>query len=217
MNRIDAVLFDLDGTLLNTIADLANASNFMLRRFGYPEHSVESYKYKVGNGMRRLMERALPEDHRSKAEIERALGVFMAYYSAHSLDETAPYGGIPELLEELRRRGVRLAVVTNKAQPAAEQVLRTLLPGCFDVIAGQRDGVPTKPDPTLTLNVMQRLGVSPQHCAFVGDSGVDMQTAANCGAFAVGVLWGFRTREELEENGANAVIHAPNELINLLF
>lgn len=211
-----AVLFDLDGTLINTIDDLAGASNYMLRHFGYPEFSVEDYKYKVGNGMRKLMERALPENHRTKADIDAAMDVFMPYYGEHSLDKTKPYDGMADTLKKLREMGIKTAVITNKAHAAAVKILDNMLPNCFDVIFGQREGVPTKPDPTSTNMVMKELGVSPNECIFIGDSGVDMQTANNVGSFALGALWGFRTKDELNANGAMAVIEKPCDILKFI-
>ena len=216
MAKNKAVLFDLDGTLINTIDDLADASNYMLRHFGYPEFEVDEYKYKVGNGMRKLMERALPENHRTAADIDAAMDVFMPYYGEHSLDKTKPYDGIADTLQKLRGMGVKTAVVTNKAHAAAVKILDNMLPGCFDVIFGQQEGVPTKPDPTSANMVIAKLGVLQSECIFIGDSGVDMQTANNVGAFALGALWGFRTKDELIENGAHAVIEKPAEILNFI-
>lgn len=211
-----AVLFDLDGTLINTIDDLANAANYMLRHFGYPEFEVEVYKYKVGNGMRKLMERALPENHRTKEDIDAAMDVFMPYYGEHSLDNAKPYDGMADTLQKLRDMGVKTAVITNKAHEAAVKILDNMLPNCFDVIFGQREGVPTKPDPTSTNMVIDELCVSPSECVFIGDSGVDMMTAKNTGAFALGALWGFRTKEELYDNGADAVIEKPLDILKFI-
>lgn len=216
MSRFNAVIFDLDGTLINTLDDLANSANYMLKYYGYPQFEVDDYKYKVGNGIRKLVERSLPEEHRTSGEIDEAYNIFMPYYNEHSLDNTRPYDGIDRLLCDLREKGIKIGVVTNKAHEAAVKILNRLLPDRFDVIYGQHEGVPTKPDPTSTLTVMSKLGTTPEQCVFMGDSGVDVQTACNSGAYAVGVLWGFRTKEELLENGAKAIIKAPCELLNLL-
>lgn len=179
MNKIKAVLFDLDGTLTNTLDDLADAANYMLRHYGYPVHETEKYKYMVGNGMRKLMERCLPEDKRDKSDVDNALSVFMEYYNIHSLDKTAPYDGILPLLDELRARNIKTAVVTNKAETAAKAIIPALLGNRFDCIIGQRDGMPTKPDATGAKIAMNTLGVTPEECIFIGDSGVDMETAKN--------------------------------------
>lgn len=216
MGRFDTVIFDLDGTLINTLDDLADSANYMLQHYGYPQFPVDDYKYKVGNGIRKLVERSLPEEHRTDSEIDEAFNIFMTYYSEHSLDKTKPYDGIEQLLHDLRQKGIKIGVVTNKAHSAAVKILDELLPDCFDCIYGQHEGVPTKPDPTSTLTVMSKLGTTPEHCIFAGDSSVDVQTACNSGAYAVGVLWGFRTKEELLENGAKTIIATPDELLALL-
>ena len=216
MSKFDTVIFDLDGTLINTLDDLANSANYMLKHYGYPQFSVDDYKYKVGNGIRKLVERSLPENHRTPSEIDEAFNIFMSHYNEHSLDNTKPYDGIDRLLLDLRQMGIKIGVVTNKAHEAAVKILDKLLPGRFDVIYGQHEGVPTKPDPTSTLTVMSKLGTTPEHCIFMGDSSVDVQTACNSGAYAVGVLWGFRTKEELLENGAKTIIETPDELLKLL-
>lgn len=214
--QIKAILFDLDGTLLNTIDDLANAVNYTLTNLNYPTFAVDEYKYKVGNGMRKLIERSLPENHKTDEEIDKALSVFMPYYAEHKMDKTAPYNDIIELLQELKSRGIKTAVVTNKAHSAAKPLIDEVFPGLFDEVTGQKDGVPTKPDPTAVFNTANALDVTADECLFVGDSGVDMQTAKNAGIFAVGVLWGFRKADELNQNGADALISIPMQLLELL-
>ena len=214
--KIKAILFDLDGTLLNTIDDLANAVNYTLTTLNYPTFAVDEYKYKVGNGMRKLIERSLPENHKTDQEIDKALSVFMPYNNEHKMDKTAPYDGITELLEELKKRGIKTAVVTNKAHSAAKPLIDEVFPGLFDEVTGQKDGVPTKPNPIAVFNTVDALGVTADECLFVGDSGVDMQTAKNAGIFAVGVLWGFRKADELNQNGADAIISIPMQLLELL-
>ena len=166
--------------------------------------------------MRKLIERSMPSDHQSDEEIENALDIFMEHYEKHKTDNTAPYKDIPELLEKLREKGVKTAVVTNKADVAAKPLINGIFPNLFDEVTGQKEGVPTKPNPTVVFNTMKELGVSPEECIFVGDSSVDMQTAKNSGAFALGVLWGFRKADELLENGADKLISSPLELLELL-
>ncbi|MGN0174300.1 MAG: HAD family hydrolase [Acutalibacteraceae bacterium] len=213
---IKAVIFDLDGTLLNTLDDLGNSVNFMLEKYGYKTFSMDEYKYKVGNGMRKLIERSMPENHQSEEEITQALDIFMAHYEKHKMDKTAPYDGIIDLLKQLKKQGIKTAVVTNKADVAAKPLIAEVFPNLFDEVTGQKEGVPTKPNPTVVFNVMKQLDVTPNECIFVGDSGVDMQTAKNSGAFALGVLWGFRKADELIENGAEKIISKPNELLELI-
>lgn len=216
MQSFKAVLFDLDGTLINTLTDLANATNYMLEQFGFPTHEVGKYKYMVGNGMPKLMERALPNGHKDEQSIKEALNIFLPYYNAHSLDNTAPYNEIMQLLCELKNRNIKTAVVTNKAHLSAVSLVEKLFLNMFSAVAGQKDGMPTKPNPTVVFNVMNELGVLPNECIFVGDSGVDMQTAKNSGAFALGVLWGFREKDELIKNGADDVIASPLELLKFI-
>ncbi len=213
---IQAVLFDLDGTLLNTLDDLADSMNDTLRRQGYPVHPVEQYKYMVGNGMRMLAVRALPEQCRDERCVQQVLELFMQRYNRHALDKTRPYDGVLETLTALRQRQIYTAVITNKAHAAAQIVLSRYFEHCFDVVFGQKEGIPTKPDPQSTKLVLAQLGVSPEQCLFVGDSGVDMQTAQNAGVVAVGALWGFRTKQELLENGAAYVLQRPEQLLRLI-
>ena len=211
-----AVIFDLDGTLLNTIDDLGDSVNYVLKKHNYPTFSIEEYKYKVGNGMRKLIERSLPENKRNDETIEQILAEFMAYYSEHKMDKTAPYDNIEQLLKTLKQKGVKTAVVTNKAHISAKPLMDEVFPDLFDAVIGQKEGVPTKPDPTSVFAVMKELGVSADECLYLGDSGVDMQTAKNAGIFGIGVLWGFRKADELIENGAKKLIGKPQELLELL-
>lgn len=216
MSKIKAVLFDLDGTLINTLDDLADATNIALQRFGYPMHEVNEFKLFVGNGIPKMIERALPEGEKSKENIDKVKAAFFEYYDVHYKDKTTYYDGVADLIAGLRAKGIKTAVVTNKAEHVAVLILNDLYPDCFDLIFGNRDGVPPKPDPTLTLLAMDTLGVKPDECIFMGDSGVDVSTAVNSGAYPVGVLWGFREREELMENGAAEVISAPDELFGII-
>lgn len=211
-----AVIFDLDGTLLNTIDDLGDSVNYVLKKHNYPTFSIEEYKYKVGNGMRKLIERSLPENKLNDETIEQVLAEFMAYYSEHKMDKTAPYDNIEQLLKTLKQKGVKTAVVTNKAHISAKPLMDEVFPDLFDAVIGQKEGVPTKPDPTSVFAVLKELGVSADECLYLGDSGVDMQTAKNAGIFGIGVLWGFRKADELIENGAKKLIGKPQELLELL-
>ncbi len=211
-----AVIFDLDGTLLNTIDDLSNSVNYVLKKHNYPTFSVEEYKYKVGNGMKKLIERALPKSEKSEEKVEEILAEFMVYYSEHKTDNTAPYKDIETLLITLKQKGIKTAVLTNKAHESAKPLISKYFPELFDVVCGQKQGVPTKPDPTSVFEVMKELDVSADECLYLGDSGVDMQTAENANIFAIGVLWGFRKADELEQNGAKAIIKQPLELLSFI-
>lgn len=198
-----AVIFDLDGTLLNTLDDLADSMNYALEKHGLPTHETQAYKYFVGNGMSALATRVLPAEMRDNEQIHSALlRTFLDRYAEHSLDKTEPYIGIRELLSSLSKSGVKIAVLTNKAQPAATKVISHFFPDAFDLVVGQSETVKTKPDPSGVRMVMKTLGVDRDDCLFIGDSSVDMQTAKNAEIESVGVLWGFRTEEELRESGA---------------
>lgn len=214
---IKLVIFDLDGTLLNTINDLAVSVNHALKRFDYPEHSLEEYKELVGNGITRLVEQALPEDARDEEQVKRVRELFVAYYSAHKTDLTKPYPGIPELLEAMKHRGMILAVASNKFQEATRDLIRYYFKeGTFLLVLGQREGIPVKPDPAVVNEILSQADVSQEETLYIGDSSVDMQTAVNSGVKAVGVTWGFRSRQELKDNGASYIVNEPSEILGLL-
>lgn len=210
-----AVIFDLDGTLLNTLGDLRAATNHALKVRGLPPHSMEEIRQFIGNGIRLLICRAMPEGT-PEAEIDAALDDFKAYYAAHIHDRTVPYDGIPQLLTALRKRGIQVAVLSNKIDSASQQLIEYFFPGKTDVVFGEHVGVPRKPDPTSCRMVMQQLGVQPEQVLYVGDSGTDMQTAKNAGLYAVGVTWGFRSKEVLLKYGANVLVHRPEQILQIL-
>lgn len=210
-----AVIFDLDGTLLNTLGDLRAATNRALEVRGLPPHSMEEIRQFIGNGIRLLICRAMPEGT-PEAEIDAALDDFKAYYAAHIHDRTVPYDGIPQLLTALRKRGIKVAVLSNKIDSASQQLIEYFFPGKTDVVFGEHVGVPRKPDPTSCRMVMQQLGVQPEQVLYVGDSGTDMQTAKNAGLYAVGVTWGFRSKEVLLEYGADILVHRPEQILQIL-
>ena len=212
---MNTIIFDLDGTLLNTLGDLRDAVNNSLRLRALPERSLEEVRCFVGNGIRKLMERALPEGS-SEQEIDAALADFKAYYAAHMTVNTVPYDGIPELLTELRRRGIRVGVLSNKIDSAAKELIEYYFAGKIDVVYGERAGIPRKPDPTSCRMLIKDLGAQPENVLYVGDSAVDMNTAHNAGLTAAAVTWGFRSREELLANGANYLIDTPMQLLELL-
>lgn len=210
-----AVIFDLDGTLLNTLGDLRAATNHALEVRGLPPHSMEEIRQFIGNGIRLLICRAMPEGT-SEAEIDAALDDFKAYYAAHIHDRTVPYDGIPQLLTALRKRGIKVAVLSNKIDSASQQLIEYFFPEKTDVVFGEHVGVPRKPDPTSCRMVMQQLGVQPEQVLYVGDSGTDMQTAKNAGLYAVGVTWGFRSKEVLLKYGADVLVHRPEQILQIL-
>ena len=210
------VIFDLDGTLLNTLDDLGDAGNYACRQMGWPEHPIESYKYFVGNGMEKLVERFTPAQFRTPEQLKTAYDIFMPYYNAHKEDKTVPYEGIPDLLSRLKEEGVQIAVLTNKAHHLALPVLERYFPGVFTFAQGALPGKPTKPDPALLHELMERMGAGREDTLFVGDSNVDIRTAKNGGLTGCGVLWGFRGREELLEEGADYLAETADELAELI-
>lgn len=215
--RYCAVLFDLDGTLLDTLADLAGAGNEVLKTLGYPEHPVDAYRYFVGDGLATLVERILPEDRRTAEIMAEAQEAFQRIYSVSWNRRSAPYPGISALLDQLSSHGLRLAILSNKPDAFTRMCVEQLLPGwTFAPVFGQRPGVPKKPDPAGALEVAAALALAPREILYLGDSGTDMRTACAAGMDAVGVLWGFRTAEELRAAGAHHLIAAPQDLWPLL-
>ena len=213
---IKAVLFDLDGTLVNSLCDLANSTNYALNQFGYPPHETEKYKYFVGDGMPKLIERVLPDNKRDDKTQKEVLELFLSHYAKHFVDETVVYDGIEALLEGISKSGIKTAVISNKAQFMAEAVVDKLFGQRFNIVCGKQAGFPAKPDPTLTLKVIEELKIKPNECLFVGDSGMDMAVAVNADCIGVGVLWGFRTKEELEQNGAKYIVSNPSEILDII-
>lgn len=195
-------IFDLDGTLINSIGDLMNACNVALAHFNYPLHEEQSYKQFVGNGIYKLVERALPVQEREEKRVKEVKTVFDAYYKEHSLDETRPYEGIIELLTALKAEGVICCVLTNKAQAYAKELVKHFFGDLIDEVIGQREGIPAKPNPIGIEQLLASYKVAPSECIYIGDSNVDMLTAENAGVDAIGVLWGFREEKELREAGA---------------
>jgi len=210
------VIFDLDGTLLNTLEDLADACNWVCKQHGWPTHGLEEYRYFVGNGAAKLVERTVPMQERTPEKLQQLVEEFTRYYNAHKSDKTRPYDGIASVLAQLKRQGVSMAVLTNKPDGAAGPVVEQYLPGVFPLVRGGRPGVPLKPDPAPVFDLMRAMGAEPARTLFVGDSNVDIQTAKNSGIAACGVLWGFRTRQELEGEGADFIAHTPEDLLNII-
>lgn len=211
-------IFDLDGTLLNTIEDLGHAANHALQAHGYPTHSIASYPFFVGNGVRRLIERVLPEDARTEATIDRLLITFKEYYNDHNTDYTKPYEGIPELLSLLSSRGVAIAVASNKYQAATEKLISHFFPTLsFIAVEGQKEGVPVKPDPSIVFEILAKAKTPKADTIYIGDSGVDMETARRACVDSVGVTWGFRPEKELVENHADTIVNSPGDIEKLVF
>ncbi|MFC1854155.1 HAD family hydrolase [candidate division CSSED10-310 bacterium] len=214
---IKAILFDLDGTLLNTLSDLANAVNRVLLNKGFPTHKIDAYRYFVGDGAEMLIKRALPNEKQEPETIRECLQAFQVQYEQNWANETIPYDGITEMLDGLHGRGLKLAVLSNKPHDATVRCITSLLPDwSFDIILGQREAVPRKPDPAGALEIADTLKISPSAFLYLGDTAIDMKTARAAGMFPVGALWGFRTAAELSENGAGALIIHPSEIFKLL-
>jgi phosphoglycolate phosphatase len=210
------VIFDLDGTLVDTLEDIADAMDRVLALEGAPGHTYEEYRYLIGHGIRNLVTEALPPDRRDPATVQRCYALMIADYSEHALVKTRLYPGVPELVRDLRVADVPLAVHSNKADAPTQAIVAALLdPADFVVIAGARSHVPLKPDPAVALDIAARFALPPARVAYVGDSSVDMRTGAAAGMVPIGAAWGFRTREELVESGAWAVVEHPAELIGL--
>jgi phosphoglycolate phosphatase len=208
------VIFDLDGTLLDTVADLANATNMALEQCGYPTHSVEAFYKFVGNGINKLFARALPAECSDEENVLRIRSLFVPYYNAHNADCSRPYPGVVELLRTLEKKGVKLAVASNKYHEATLKLVHHFFPDIhFAAVYGQRDGVPIKPAPDVVFDILQDTGVPKEETLYVGDSGVDMLTACHAEVESVGVTWGFRSEEELREHKATHVVHGAEEIL----
>jgi len=211
------VIFDLDGTLLNTIEDLGTAANYALERNGYATHSLASYPYFVGNGVRRLITRVLPEDAREPSIVDHVLADFMEYYDEHNCDFTRPYNGIPELLDDLRDMGVGMAVASNKYHKAVVKIINHYFPTIqFVAVEGQKDGINVKPDPSIIFAIIAQAKVLKVDTLYVGDSGVDMEAARRACVDSVGVTWGFRSEKELVEYHAGVIVHNPVDILNIV-
>ena len=213
--RYDAIIFDLDGTLLDTLEDLADAVNHALSGCTTVRRSIDEVRSFVGNGVRTLMIRALPGGEESPY-FEQAFAAFREYYAAHCRDHTRAYPQIPELLNELSARGVKLGIVSNKSDREVKELNRAFFGGLFPAALGERPGVRRKPEPDSLLEAMKELCVDKSRTLYVGDSDVDIRTAANAGVPCVSVTWGFRTEDFLRASRASAVIHSPLDLLDLL-
>jgi phosphoglycolate phosphatase len=212
-----AVLFDLDGTLLDTLEDISNAVNRVLEGKGFPTHKLNAYRNFVGDGSAMLINRALPKEKRTDDVIRTCLTAYLEDYGRNWNVKTKPYEGIPEMLDSLNDRGLKMAILSNKPHAFTKQCATELLSSWdFDAVIGQRNGTPPKPDPAGALEVAKRLDLSPVDFLYMGDSGVDMKTAVASGMFPVGVLWGFRSMGELKDNGSLALINRPSEILNFL-
>jgi len=215
--KFKGIIFDLDGTLVNSLGDIADSMNNVLQRYGFPSHELQAYKHFIGNGMKNLVREALPESSKDEELIIRCYGSMMEEYRNNCINKTQPYDGIVELLNELATFKMKLAVFSNKDHELTKKVVKALLPNWnFEVVIGFSAKIPRKPNPLGALLISQQLGIDPENLIYVGDTDVDMQTANSAGTYAVGALWGFRTKEELTSNGAKYLLNHPLELIKML-
>ncbi len=209
------VIFDMDGTILNTLTDIKNCINYALVQAGFPERSLEEVRKFVGNGLHKLVERAVPEGT-DNAKIENVFSILLEYYKLHCSDNTKPYDGIPELIKELRVMGYKTAVVSNKADFAVKDLVDTFFEGLFDISVGDREGINKKPAPDSVYEVLRMLNIEKENAVYIGDSEVDVATASNAGIDSIIVEWGFRDREFLEKQGAKVFVNTTKQLIDLL-
>ncbi len=212
------VCFDLDGTLLDSLKDLANAMNQTLSGLGLPQHPLSTYKQFVGDGVDFLARRALPPDHQDQAFLEQVIERYRAHYQKKMSENTRPYEGILELLDVLQKARIKLAVLSNKPDDPTQHLVKLLFGKIrFDHIQGARADIPKKPDPAAALETARMMKIFPAECVYIGDTGTDMKTAVHSGMFPVGVLWGFRGAQELLEAGAKILISKPRELMQVVF
>ena len=215
MRDFKTYIFDLDGTLLSTLNDLASSTNYALRWAGMPERTIEEVRMFVGNGVKLLMERAIPEGV-NNPKFEETYAKFREHYMEHNLDTTRPYDGIPELLHELKRRGKHLAIVSNKFYAATQDLAKHFFPDTIEVAIGERDNIRKKPAPDTVLEALRQLNVSKEDAVYIGDSDVDIMTAKNCGLPCISVLWGFRDKDFLIEHGGSLFVDKPIEILSSL-
>ena len=215
MRDFKTYIFDLDGTLLSTLNDLASSTNYALRWAGMPERTIEEVCMVVGNGVKLLMERAIPEGV-NNPKFEETYAKFREHYMEHNLDTTRPYDGVPELLHELKRRGKHLAIVSNKFYAATQDLAKHFFPDTIEVAIGERENIRKKPAPDTVLEALRQLNVSKEDAVYIGDSDVDIMTAKNCGLPCISVLWGFRDKDFLIEHGGSLFVDKPIEILSRL-
>ena len=212
------IIFDLDGTLINTIDDLGQACNHALVACSFPTHKIEDYPRLVGNGINKLIERALPEEHRNEETVLRLREYFVPFYDEHNCDLTRPYEGIPELLHALKTEGHQLAIASNKYQAATEKIVAQLFPGVFDVVLGERENIARKPDPQIVYDILSTINTeqSTPNCLYVGDSLVDANTARAAGCTLALCTWGFEKKEQLSAFVPDYLINLPKEIVEIV-
>lgn len=211
-----AIIFDLDGTLLDTILDLGEACNAALTHYGFPSHGLDEYPHLVGNGVNKLIERALPAGHKDEETVLRLREVFTPYYDEHKCVHTRPYEGMEAVIKELKKRGYKLAVASNKYNAATQALVKHYFGDQFDIVFGEREGIRRKPDPQIVNDIIETLGIKREEVLYVGDSDVDMQTARNAGVDSAGCSWGFCERDVLSKERPNYLIDSPMELLDIV-
>ena len=214
-NKIDTVIFDMDGTTLNTLVDLAKAVNYVLSSFDMPTHEIEEYRKWFGNGIRYAIRCAVPEST-SEETIDKMLPVFKEYYGAHCLDETRPYDGILDLMKVLKEHGYKMAIVSNKIDPAVKELNNRFFKDYVDVAIGERDGIRRKPAPDTVIEALKELGSTEETSIYIGDSEVDFETANNSNLPSILVLWGFRDKDYLIKIGAKELANTPMDIFKIL-
>jgi phosphoglycolate phosphatase len=214
--KYKAVLFDLDGTLVNSLIDIADSMNKVLQERQFPTHSYEVINDFIGSGLRNLVSKALPETHKDEATIESTFQAMIETYRENCINKTFAYDGIIELLDELKSRNIKMAILSNKADELTKKIGGTLFPDYFEFVMGLKSEATKKPNPGAAIAISKDLGFSPEEVLYVGDSDIDMQTAKNANMYAVGVSWGYRPKEELVAEGAQSIINHPLELLELL-
>lgn len=210
-------IFDLDGTLIDSLEDIADSVNETLTDFNLPTHSLSEFKYFVGNGARKLIERSIPSDKLNVNYVNKLLNHYDEVYKNHLTIKTKPYAGIKEMIAKFKSMKIPLAVCTNKQNFAAQIIVNTLFADTFDFVSGDIDGSLRKPNPTRALKIAEQFGVAPQNVAYFGDTAIDMETAHNANFLSIGVTWGFRPKSELIESGADILVDNPNEIFNRIF
>ncbi|MGO4773462.1 HAD family hydrolase [Flavobacterium sp. W22_SRS_FK3] len=214
--KYKGIIFDLDGTLVNSLEDISDAMNTVLQTLKYPTHAYGDYQYFIGSGLRNLVSKALPESNNGENEIENCFQKMLAFYGENCTLKTKPYEGITELLDNLTSQKIKLAVFSNKADELTKKIVSEIFPDYFDTAVGLSTEALKKPNPFEALEISKNWSLKPEEIIFIGDSDIDMQTAINANMFPVGVSWGYRTDEELKESGAKLVIHNPIDLLQLL-
>ncbi len=218
--KFDGIIFDLDGTLLNSLVGIADAMNLLLEQLGYPTHPLEPYRYFVGEGIRELVIRALPEPVRSASNIDQIdqwVARYREFYETTWPTKSDPYEGIPQLLDALTAQNIPMAILSNKSEDFTRRMTQTLLPKWpFKAVRGSRPGLPNKPDPQVALEIANQMDLEPGKTVFMGDTCIDMQTATRAQMIPVGVTWGFRPADELTTNGARHLLNHPKELMDIL-